>query len=208
MRKLLLATLLCFSAVLAFSFSAWAQEYPKVELFGGYSYTRMAGSNWTGWHAFGVKTINHYLGAAFDVAYLASSQTANLAPYTDTSKQHTYTFLIGPELSSRYDKSKLAPFAHLLMGAGHVYAFDQIALGSTTVPFNSVGENHFMWLLGGGAEYKLKGPLALRGQLDYTSIRLGNSSMLFNYLPNLTTTSLKGWRFTGGLVLHIGTKTD
>ncbi|MGD0310395.1 MAG: hypothetical protein ABSC02_14050 [Acidobacteriota bacterium] len=207
MRKRLSMALPWFFVVLVHPFSAWAQDYPKVELFGAYSYTRMNGENWTGWYATGAKNINHMLGITAEVGSFANSQSQTLAPYTSTTDQHFYTFLAGPQLTSR-DKGKLAPYVHLLLGVGHYYSnsglLGPIPLQNTSglYSFQSSSENHFAMFIGGGIEYKLKGPFALRGQMDYGGVRFGASQL------GGTSSWMKGWRFSAGLALHLGSKTD
>lgn len=207
MRKLLSAVLLLFFVVLVYPFSAWAQDYPNVELYGAYSYTRMNGANWTGWYGTVAKNINHMLGITAEVGSVANSQSQAMAPYTATADQHIYTFLAGPQLTSR-DKGKLAPYLHLLLGVGHYYSNSGL-LG----PFPSFqtvsSENHFAIYFGGGVEYKLKGPLALRGQMDYGGVRCGQASTACGgALSEVTSSWMKGWRFSAGLALHLGSKTD
>jgi len=201
MRKLLSTALLLFFVVLVYPFSAWAQDYPKVELFGGYSYSRMNGENWTGWYATGAKNLNHMLGITAELSSFANSQSQTLAPYISTIDQHLYTFLAGPQLTSR-DKGKLAPYVHLLLGVGHFYTNGSLMSGSDLISFQSASGNHFAMFIGGGIEYKLKGPFALRGQMDYGGVRFGASQL------GGASSWTKGWRFSTGVALHLGTKTD
>jgi hypothetical protein len=200
MRKLLSTALPLFFVVLVFPFSAWSQDYPNVELFGGYSYMRMNGYNWTGWYATGAKNLSHMLGITAEVGSFANSQSQTLAPYTSTAGQHMYTFLAGPQLTSR-DKGKLAPYMHLLLGVGHYYSDSGLASGSNLLSFQSSSQNHFAIFIGGGIEYRLKGPLALRGQMDYGGVRFGASAL------GGTSSWMKGWRLSAGLALHLGSKT-
>jgi hypothetical protein len=207
MRKLLSAVLLLFFVVLVYPFSAWAQDYPNVELFGAYSYTRMNGANWTGWYGTVAKNLNHMLGITAEVSSIANSQSQAMATYTSTADQHFYTFLAGPQLTSR-DKGKLAPYLHLLLGVAHYYS-DSALLGPVP-PGNTIGlysfqsssENHFAIYFGGGIEYKLRGPLALRGQMDYGGVRFGSSEL------GGTSSWMKGFRLSAGLALHLGSKTN
>jgi hypothetical protein len=201
MRKLLSIAVPLFFVVLALPLSALAQDYPKVELFGGYSYTRMNGYNWNGWYATGAKNLNHMLGITAEVGSFANSQSSTVAPYTIATDQHIYTFLAGPQLTSR-DKGKLAPYVHLLLGVGHYYWNSGLLSGSDLLSFQSAGQNHFAMFIGGGIEYKLKGPLALRGQMDYGGVRFGSGQL------GGTSSWMKGWRFSTGLALHLGRKTD
>ena len=118
-----------------------------------------------------------------------------------TADQHIYTFLAGPQLTSR-DKGKLAPYVHLLLGVGHYYSNGSLLSGNDLFSFDSSSANHFAMFIGGGIEYKLKGPFAFRGQMDYGGIRFGASQL------GGTSSWMKGLRFSAGLALHLGSKTD
>ena len=86
------------------SSSLSAQEQDKVELFGGYSYMRFAGTNLNGWEASGQYKFLDWLGgvADFDGHYGSF----------DGIGTSTHTFLFGPQISR---PSRVSPFGHLLM---------------------------------------------------------------------------------------------
>ena len=190
---LLLVASVLFLIVSSF---ASAQEYPKYELFGGYAYSRLDGRNWHGWHVSGTRNLHHILGIIVEAGQLDASNTQSGGGLLFEEKRKTYTFMAGPQVTSR-DAGPLAPFLHLLLGAAH----NKYQLSESVNNFStgySASDTEFAMALGGGIDFKLKGPLAVRGQLDYVGFRI----------PPATAGSLpfwnKGFRFSGGLSLRLG----
>ncbi len=68
-----------------------------------------------------------------------------------------YNFLAGPRISG--GAGALRPFGHVLFGAGHVIGAIKGASTSSDTAFAAD--------IGGGADYRLKGPLAWRVQADF-----------------------------------------
>jgi hypothetical protein len=200
MRKSALTLLPLLFIVFAVPLPAWAQEFPKVELFGGYSYVRMTGDNWSGWNASVTKNFNAHLGITADISSFGTSMSQDLTSFVYRSDQHEYTFMIGPQLMYR-GPQKITPFVHLLVGAAHDYYNQSYVYAPGDVPpsFGSYSSNRFAMGFGGGIDHKLIGPLLVRGQIDYMGIRFGMSG---------TTQSAwaKYWRLTAGVVLPLGHK--
>lgn len=198
MRKSALTLLPLLFIVLAVPLSAWAQEFPKVELFGGYSYVRMLGDNWSGWNAAVTKNFNEHLGITADISSFGTSMSQDLTSFVFRADGHEYTFMIGPQLMYR-GPQKITPFVHLLFGAAHDYSNNSYASGDTLLSFQSYSSNRFAIGFGGGVDHKLIGRLLVRGQIDYMGIRFGMSG---------TTQSAwsKFWRLTAGVVLPLGHK--
>jgi hypothetical protein len=119
MRKILIGVFLVMLVPLA----ALAQSnYPKAEVFGGYSYLRANPSefsrlyDWTnlnGWNASVAGNINKWFGVEGDFAgYYGSPSILGLnIPLLDVNY---YTFMGGPKLT--YRSGAIAPFAHFLIG--------------------------------------------------------------------------------------------
>jgi len=119
-----------------------AQETPKIELFGGYSFTRanLLGDkhvNLNGWNASVAYNLNKWVGIVVDGsgAYRSrqvSPQTVIIfvCPIDPTHcppglvlgptnlHQEVHTYSIGPQFSYRTD-SRFTPFAHVLFGGGY-----------------------------------------------------------------------------------------
>jgi opacity protein-like surface antigen len=157
-----------------------AQEYPRVEVFGGYSYGN-----------FGPAAFNHWFGVAGDIGghYGDFKASVPLPPLpcappncsidtTGTNKYHN--FLFGPQYTLR--REKLSVFAHTLIGTSHLNES-----GTTTIPgpvppippppfpltFNfSTSSTNFAFAIGGGADYKLTERMAWRVQADYLGTQI------------------------------------
>jgi hypothetical protein len=146
MQKFILA--ICF--LLVCSFTAMAQDTPKAEVFGGYSYTRSEfGTNLNGFNTSVTGNITDYFGITgeFGGSYINGNSF--------------YTLMGGPRFS--YRLGNVTPFAHALFGG-------------VGVP-NSGGT--FSAAFGGGLDFKLTDNISVRGvQVDY--LRFGTDNSLKN----------------------------
>jgi hypothetical protein len=87
--------------------SLLAQDAPKAEFFGGYSYFHAdGGANLNGWNASVAGNVNKWFGVVADFA----------GHYNDFS-QHTYMF--APRLTYR-ENERVTPFVQALFGDSHV----------------------------------------------------------------------------------------
>lgn len=196
---------------------AHAQDFPKVEVFGGYSYGNFGSTNFSsnrtnlnGWNASLNVNLNHWFGVTTDFSGLYGNSSATqvilpigvpACPVTGcsirTSEADKYhNFLFGPQFSLR--KKKLTPFLHVLFGGTR---FSQS--GTTTFNFSlppsplpppttfnfSRSTTNFAFAAGGGLDYNFSGKLAWRVQADYLQIGI----------PNRT---LNNVRVSTGLVFH------
>ena len=178
MRKLLV--LLPFLLV---PVSAWAQETPKVELFGGYSnmYANSTGSNGTDFDMHGVtfaaqENLNSWFGGVLDFSTHFGTENG--------FHTNTQTISYGPVFSYRKSKS-LVPFAHAMVGAER---------GGSNYLNISRPETRLAVLAGGGLDIKIRPTVALRiFQVDYVMSKFSNSRQ-----DNL--------RFSAGCVFYLGKK--
>src|SRR3954470_7119643 len=155
MRKFLTTlALLCVMAL-----PVLAQENDKAEIFGGYQYTRMSGSNFNGWTGAFTGNVNNWLGITGDIS---GAYNSNLG-----ASLHTYNFLFGPTVSfSRTEKVK--PFVHALFGVSHA--------GAGFFGLSATG-NSFATALGGGADVRVNKNVSIRMiQADYFLTRFGGES--------------------------------
>ena len=183
---------ICFLGILFPSLAA-AQEYPQMELFGGFSYARMGGMNRIGWDASGAWNLGYVLGIAVDAGRLKGSQTQNYMGYTYDVDENVTTFMAGPRFTSR-DPGNLAPFLNLLLGVAHASTKYEFRSEDTVVESGTDSNTGFSMLLGGGIDYKTRGPFSFRVlQLDYTGFRTQG------YWT-------KGWRLSFGIALRIGSR--
>lgn len=144
-HKYVFLVALC-SSVLIVPTLAQEHAYPKVDVFGGYQFTRIGGSggvNADGWNTSVTGNVSRWFGmtADFSGAY-KSFGGAN-------AKTYTYTF--GPTVSAR--GARVTPFAHLLIGGFHASAGFEGLSGSI---------NGFAMLVGGGVDVKVTPHVAVR----------------------------------------------
>ena len=180
MRKFLTVAL----CVLFCGIYAVAQDYPKAEVFGGFSFTHLdtegatvpttapAGTSikhwYPGWEAAGQYNLTKLLGvkADFSANY---GKPVNVPGVTGIPSAHSYNFLFGPVISAR--TGRFTPFAQALFGA------NRLSLGSSTisvpvfgvsVPETGYSETAFAMAFGGGLDVKVSHHFAYRlGQFDY-----------------------------------------
>ncbi len=182
MRKLMFVAF-----VLASTGTLSAQEAPKAEVYGGYSFANVQlissdRPNANGWNASVSVNLNRWFGLVteFGGLYGASSSvtfTSIIVPCTTPPCQtqqvveivdgKVHTFLFGPRFTLR--REKLSPFAHVLLGGAR--------LNSTTTLFfplppsipNRFSSSNFDFALalGGGVDYKFRDRWAWRVQTDY-----------------------------------------
>ena len=164
---------------LVFSLAAMAQDYPKAEVFGGYSYV----------HSSILSTGFNFNGASGSIAY---NPHPNWGLVADIGGYHTntlgadasvVTYLFGPKIASRSNE-RFTPFAQALFGGAHI--------GSGVL---GVSENGFALALGGGVDANVNYNVAVRvGQVEYLLTK-------FNDGLNDRQTSV---RISAGVVFRFG----
>jgi opacity protein-like surface antigen len=185
MRKLsFLGGLILFAAV-----PAMAQDNPKGEVAGNYTYIRIkpgggasdqdchGGGGSAAWNA------NSYFGV---VGEFAGCKVTGLSG----GSAHAFTYLFGPRLTYRAS-GKFEPFAEALFGGAR--------LTITPSGGTSASQNGFALAVGGGADYKVTRSVAIRLiQFDYlyTKINYGAGSGLPDHQNNL--------RIQAGIVFRFG----
>jgi hypothetical protein len=179
MRNLFIVLLLA-----AASAGAWAQV-PKGNVFFGYSYERTPvvtndTINTNGWDLSLEGKLVPFLGLVVDVDGHYGSGTfafncvescfanANVAEHN---------VLLGPRVS--FQVGAFRPFAEVLIGAAHVSRSGGISDSDTS----------FANAIGGGLDYRIFGPLSLRGQLDWVETRFYSNTQ-------------NGVRLSTGVALH------
>ncbi len=175
-----------------------AQEIPKYEFTGTYSYTRIEDRNWTGWSAAAARNLSRYLGIVLDVGSPSSSETMNYEGITFQSDYRTYTIMAGPKITLR-DKARTSPFVQLMFGAAHESGKIVMSQGDVVIPASTYANNDFAMSLAFGADYTLKGPFAIRGQFDYTGFRIGATTLSQPFW-------YKGIRLSIGLTFRLGSQ--
>jgi len=154
-------------AALAFATLASAQAPTSGNVFFGYSYynadlSSLGRSNLNGWTGSLEGKVLPWVGmvADFSETYGSESITivcpAPLCP-NESINAHEYNMLFGPRLS--VSVGKVRPFAEALFGVGHV----------GTNGFGS--DTSFATGIGGGIDYRIFRPIALRFEGDYLQTR-------------------------------------
>ena len=172
--------LLC-GAMLLFAGIASAQESPKVEVFGGYSYLR--GS------AFG--TSYNFNGGGGSFSYNPNSWLGLVADFGGNHWSgsgvdlNVITYLFGPKIAFRH--GPITPFVQTLYGSGHVSGS---ALGA------SASENGFATAMGGGLDWNATPHIGIRlAQAEYLLTR-------FNGLGANSTNNENSFRYEAGVVFR------
>jgi len=134
--------------LLILSFSAAAQDYPKAEVFGGYSYLHVSefgnGFNFNGGSGSIAVNPNNWFGIVGDIG---AYHNGDFGVSTTA-----VSYLFGPRFSYRKNE-KVTPFFHVLFGGAHISASFSGISGS---------DNAFAWALGGGADVKVHPHVAIR----------------------------------------------
>ena len=150
---------------------------PKANVYFGYSYNHFnvgqgyavsnSSSNINGYDFSGEGRVLPFLGFVGDVSNYFGNATGSgpLCPAPLCSGIGNYrireqNYLFGPRLSASF--GKITPFAHALVGIGHTSS-------------GIASDTSFATAFGGGADWKLRGPLAWRFQADYLHTRLFSS---------------------------------
>ena len=145
-----------FLLVMLLAVPAFAQDYPKAELFGGYSYLRVNpgsgadGINTNGWMAAVTGNINNWFG-------ITGQFSGHYGDAFGTSG-HIYSYLFGPRIAS-HSNEKWTPYAHFLFGGA-------------TGGGSGVSESAFAMDFGGGFDYNANDKIAIRVvQFDYIATK-------------------------------------
>jgi opacity protein-like surface antigen len=213
MKKVLILAL--FVALTSLTALAQDGDYKKVEFFGGFSHNRVdlnldtdadeqdfAGElnerwGFNGFNAAITGNVNRYVGLKFDVSAhwnsediafeddLGNDRTANL-------DNQLWNFLGGVQIKDNASTSAIKPFAHALVGAGHISVDStETTVGRTFVDdLGDTDETGFAAAIGGGLDVRAGDRLDIRViQVDWNPTRF-NDQTYHNF------------RFGFGLVFH------
>ncbi|HSY35449.1 MAG TPA: hypothetical protein VK814_06840 [Acidobacteriaceae bacterium] len=162
-------------------------EYPKVELFLGYSHlgtvsndtvpgNRMVGLN--GGSASVAFNLNRYIGLVADVGGYDDSQlqltgTGANEPLVVSSSGTAYTFLFGPRFSFR-NSTRFTPFAQVLVGG--VHASDVTVSGCAGTSCTPLpAQTALAMTVGGGLDIRLTRHFSIRAvQAEYLMTRFAD----------------------------------
>lgn len=139
---------------LVLSISAAAQDYPRVEIFGGYSFLRGnfvgTGFNFNGGSGSIAFNPSHWWGLVADAGVYHNGDFGVSTTLT--------TYLGGPKFAY-HGKGRITPYAQALFGAAHV---NESFIGITA------SENAFALAVGGGIDIRVTHHFAFRAaQAEY-----------------------------------------
>jgi opacity protein-like surface antigen len=165
--------------------AAAQNDYPRVEVFGGYSFMRtdliLEKENAHGWNASVAGNLHRNFGLEADFSgHYGSTRFPGLAGGFDANFSN-YLFLAGPKVAARFER--VTPWAHTLFGVAHTRVRGQLVS-----PFGPLGvrasDNNFVWAVGGGLDANVHKNVALRVvQADYIFVH-GVTSAGFGFEDN------------------------
>ena len=195
------AVLLC-SALMGSAQSPNPDEYPKVEVFVGYSALGEAngrgisfgpnafvGANYSaakaGFEASIIRNFSKRFGIKGDFSAHFNNESAS-GPITACTpacttvtqsfqlKTRVYNFLAGPEFKAR-NNTRFTPFAHVLAGVAHTSA----TFTTPSPTFNLLlkkRDNSFAMALGGGFDIRASKRVSFRALMDYNPVFVHDST--------------------------------
>jgi len=186
MQRVWLVVLASLLVVGSTAGSAWAQVPTKGNIFFGYSYEHTPvvtndAINTNGWEASMEGKLIPFLGLVVDVdGHYGSGTFAGVCSLTCTfvgADVAEHNVLFGPRVS--FQAHGFRPFAEFLVGAGHISRSNGISDSDTS----------FANAVGGGLDYRIAGPVSVRGQLDWVETRFYSNTQ-------------NGVRFSTGIAVH------
>ena len=195
------AVLLC-SALMGSAQSPNPDEYPKVEVFVGYSALGEAngrgisfgpnafvGANYSaakaGFETSIIRNFSKRFGIKGDFSAHFNNQSGS-GPITSCTpacttatqdfqlKTRVYNFLAGPEFKAR-NSTRFTPFAHVLGGVAHTSATFTTP-GPTFNLLLKKSDNSFAMALGGGIDIRASKRVSFRGLMDYNPVFVHDST--------------------------------
>ncbi len=174
MRKLFVA-----AALVCLGLPASAQDVPRVEIFGGYSFLRSGDEDLNGW----ALALSYNLTPRFGIVL---DESGHYGKSQGVSLRHSEV-AVGPGAAFRGERASV--FVHAVAGLIRTVGAIEVAPGVRI----SQSENDFGMLFGGGVDIKASKKLAVRLAGGYELIR---SDRDFE----------KAYRASAGVVLRIGRK--
>ena len=196
-RKQILISILAVAATaLTAAPSAKAQDAPKWEVFGGYTYmhSNIVVSGTTFNMNGGSGSVAYQLTDWFSlVGEFAVTHQGAVAAKPFSLTVTTYEF--GPRVSWR-NHTHLTPYGQVLFGGGHAGgSLYTSSLGAGLAPLGS--SNDFNFTAGGGVDWKLNHGF---------SVRLAQAEYLHTQFANAVNNSQSNFRLSTGVVFTFGQK--
>jgi hypothetical protein len=190
--------------VLLLGAMAAAQESPKAEVFGGYSYLRSNSNSFNGWEGQGTAFLTPNFGVTADVSgsYRNTSLSAFGTDLGGSAKQHLYNFLFGPTVAARFGTHSV--FGHALFGAARSGLNAGVSIpiiGGFSTDVNNA--TAFAMALGGGVDLGVSPHFAIRPvQIDYVYTRFNSLDALAGGLSTSANGHQNSFRYSAGVVFR------
>jgi len=188
------------SGAIALAQKANTDEYPKVEIFAGYSFLGESGSRaislgpnaavggdyeGQGFETSIIRNFSKHFGIKGDFSAHFNNESsrgpvAACTPICTTVTQdfqlktRVYNFLAGPEFKAR-NSTRFTPFAHVLAGVAHTSATFTTP-GPTLNLFLKKSDNSFAMALGGGLDIRASKRVSFRALMDYNPVFVHDST--------------------------------
>lgn len=194
---------------------AVAQEFPRYEIGGNYSYVRyIPSASQTNNHSLNggggtaVVNLNSYLGIKMDLQGYGSMTSNFLIPPSinfpgganGSVSGNLFTYLFGPQIKFR--TPKVQPYAQVLLGGAHsnVYAnaFSTICqpAANACAFTGSPSSNAFAMAVGGGIDVPITKLVSIRpAEVDY---------LLTDFSNRFTNSNQNNFRYLGGVTFTFG----
>ena len=193
--------LLLGSALVGSAQSPTPNEYPKVEVFVGYSALGESGSRaisfgpnasvsgdyeGQGFETSIIRNFSKHLGIKGDFSASFNNESGS-GPITACTpgcttvtqnfqlKTRVYNLLVGPEFKAR-NSTRFTPFAHALGGVAHTSATFTTP-GPTLNLLLKKSDNSFAMALGGGLDIRASKRVSFRASMDYNPVFVNDSTV-------------------------------
>ncbi|MFN8006954.1 MAG: hypothetical protein U0V70_08030 [Terriglobia bacterium] len=212
--------LFLFSALFCFmGLTAFADDAPKIEVFGEYSYLRfnptlpgIQNRSFNGGGGGVTFNLNNYFGIKAELMGYGSTNytipagttipgvtppAVTTAPIT--TQGNMFTYLFGPQVT--YRTSKFNAFGELLFGGSNSNGYANVAEAFNGVGANIAGgtQHPFTMAFGGGLDIKVAKNIAIRPvEIDWVVTRYTN--------PITLTNNQNCFRYVAGVVFYLGGK--
>ncbi|MFN8008898.1 MAG: hypothetical protein U0V70_18105 [Terriglobia bacterium] len=212
--------LFLFSALFCLmGLTALADDAPKIEVFGGYSYLRfnptlpgIQNRSFNGGGGGVTFNLNNYFGIKAELMGYGSTNytipagttipgvtppAVTTAPIT--TQGNMFTYLFGPQVT--YRTSKFNAFGELLFGGSNSNGYANVAEAFNGVGANIAGgtQHPFTMAFGGGLDIKVAKNIAIRPvEIDWVLTRYTN--------PITLTNNQNCFRYVAGVVFYLGGK--
>ena len=181
--------------------ATFAQDSPKVEVSGNYSYMRFnpQNNNISGLGAFSLNggggALTYFLTNLIGIKaeFEGYGSTTRTFPGGAPVSGNLFTYNVGPEIKFR--TPHFEPFAEAMFGGAHSNAYVNICnVGGGCI--NSPSNNAFDFIIGGGLDIPINKMFAIRAaEADYVLTRFGNSFTGGN-------NNQSNFRFQAGVVIR------